>query len=84
MIDQDMSNPEKLQFMQGLSSSLLGQQVSPQAIQGEALQPGMPQTIDEALMVIQQLQAENEALKQQLGMHAQAMSQGSPMPQVTM
>lgn len=80
MNNQDLSNPEKLQFMQGLQQSLLGQQVSPQAIQGQALQPGMPQTIDEALQVIQALQAENEALKQQLGAHAQAMAQGTPMP----
>lgn len=82
MNNQDMAGPEKLQFMQGLQQSLLGQQTSPQQIEGQALQPGIPGTIEEAMQVIQALQLENQTLKQQLGMHAEAMSQGAPMPPV--
>lgn len=66
---QQQINQDKMQFMQGMQKTLLGQSVSPQEIEGLAFD--MPATIDEALVVIEQLRLENEALKQQLGVQGQ-------------
>lgn len=69
MTNATQTPQEKMMFLGNLKKSLLDMAQSPQQMEGDAMEQGVaPQmpSIEEAMQMIQMLQQENEALKQQL------------------